>query len=192
MLNQPPPPLEELPEPPPLDESNRSRSSAPASKGKRGPRVVRSSTSSSGAREQSLKQIREDLTQAFVLSGTALVNFAPVSGTYLIARGPQGADIICNIARKDERVLRALMAVTRYAVWGEAALFVAGLGVAVTVDLGQQDPNSFIVQRVVGVDILEEVYRGRSQQQNGSGAPAAATAPPGWPTAGQGQTTPLG
>src|SRR5438034_8692276 len=103
-------PMEELP---PLEaetpEPARRQRAGPAKR--RAHRAARSSTSSSDTKESRLKQIGADLDQTFVLLGTALTPFLPVTGTTLIVRGPQGSDIVCNIARKDERVYRALLAI---------------------------------------------------------------------------------
>lgn len=170
-------PLEELP---PLDDEppTRPAAKAPAKPGKRGRRVGRSSTSSSESREGQLKRIGAELDQAFVLLGSAATPFLPVTGTILVARGPVGSDIIIKIARKDERVFRALLAISQYTVWGELAMFVGALGIAVTVDLGQTSPNSFIAQRMIGTDILQAVYGNRA---NGSQPEQPISAvPAGW------------
>jgi len=181
-MMEPEPELEELP---PLEEPALREPQGKARRGQRGKparRAVRSSTSSSeGSREGQLKRIGAELTEAFVLLGTVATPFVPVTGTTLVARGPLGSDIIIKIARKDERVFRALLAISQYTVWGELALFVGALGVAVTVDLGQTDPSSFIAQRMIGPDILGAVYGARSSANGaGQGNPAAVAAPAGW------------
>lgn len=179
----------ELEELPPLEsekpqERSVGKKPQPSSgRGKRGPRAARSSTSSSegSSKEARLKQIGQDLDATFVLVGTALSPFAPVTGTTLVVRGPQGSDIILNIARKDERVFRALLAISKYAVYGELAMFIGALGIAITVDLGQQDPNSFIVQRMLGGDILEQVYAQRARDSAAAPAQQPISAvPTGW------------
>jgi len=154
-----------------------------SARGKRNRPAARSSTSSSdgSSKEARLKAIRADLDATFVLLGTAATPFVPVTGATLVARGPQGSDIVINIARKNERVYQALLAVSQYAVYGELAMFIGALAIALTIDMGQTSPNSFIAQKMVGVDILSEVYG--SQRSNGSVPPAAAAAPTGWETA---------
>lgn len=186
-------PLDDLP---PLDEEPPAMPHRRAAPAKRGRRAVRSSTSSSGdSKEARLKQIRQDLDAAFVMLGTALVAVGAfrVTGTTMIARSGQGSDIVVNIARKDERVLRALLAVSKYAVYGDLVLFVGALAIALSVDVGAQSPDSFIAQRLIGQDILGEVYG--NQRSNGSGpsVPPGAGVPAGWgPAPAPGASRPLG
>jgi hypothetical protein len=147
-------------------------------------RAAASSTSSSveaGRKGQQLKQIGQELDQAFTLIGAAISPLVPVTGAVLVARGPMGSDIVCKIARKDDRVLAALLAISRYAVWGELAMFVGTIGIAVTIDLGQQSPNSMIARRLIGDELLQTVYAERSNGSSPTPPAPQQSVPAGWP-----------
>jgi hypothetical protein len=184
-LDELPPLPDEIPE---EEEETEPDQAIPTQRGKRRRRVHRagaSSTSSSageaGRKGAQLKQIGQELDQAFTLIGAAITPLVPVTGAVLVARGPMGSDIVCKIARKDDRVLAALVAISRYAVWGELAMFVGTIGIAITIDLGQQSPNSMIARRLIGDDILATVYADRSNGSSPTPPHPQTAVPSGWP-----------
>ena len=164
-----------------------------ASGRRRGRRAARSSTYSSasseaGKRGQQLRQIRDELDQAFVLIGSLITPIAPVTGATLVGKGPNGSSIVVSLAKRDERVLRALLAAAHFAVYGELAMFVGTIGVAVGVDIYRQsegksgvNPNSLMARRMVGDDILSTVFAVERSSNGTHPQPSSPAVPSGWP-----------
>ncbi len=173
------PPLEEEETETPIQRRHR------AGQGKRRNRRAGPSSTYSSAnnpRANGLRKIHafiEDACLQVALPPSPMGIVLPVTSTVFISQGPAFADRVVALAEADQRVFNALLRASKYGAYLGLASIASTISVAVMVDLGTINRESFIAQRVVGGEI-EQVYGAR---QSSNGSPAPVPAPAGWPSA---------
>lgn len=190
------PPLEDLEET--LEPPNRRSRPRPRARAR-----ARTSGSSSPASDASRaaptweKEIRKGYTEAMVLVGGGTLLLFPVTGTTMVKRAPETADILVRLARQDDRVRAALLAVLRYGTFLQLATIIGSLGLATQVDFWlreQQEaaakkraprpnvgiaPNNPAVKLLIG-DVIAELGGSPGPQPPESTAPAPNGAGAPW------------
>jgi hypothetical protein len=105
----------------------------------------------------------------------------PVTGQVFLTRGPEFGDRVVALCEADDRIYRAMLRASKYGAYLGLASIASTISVAVMVDLGTINRESFIAARVVGPE-LEAVHGNRQSNGAGPGHTPAAV-PTGWPTA---------
>lgn len=191
--------LDELTDLPDLEELDLMEEPTPK---RRGPRpkarqtsAGRSPSSSSASREKPKdqfapaweKELRKGYRDAMVLVGGASMLLMPVTGTVVVHRAEPTADVLVRLARTDERIRAALLAVLRYGTFLELLTIVGSIGLAVNVDFWIQSqgkrgikPDNPAVGLLIGQEVQQVIAA--IEQQSGSTPPAANGAPvaAGW------------
>lgn len=145
-----------------------------------------SSVSSSATRSPSLadrfapaweKEIRKGYTEALVLVGGVSMLALPVTGRVMAGRAPYTADVLVRLARTDERIRGALLAILRYGTFLELLMIVGSFGLAVNVDFyisskGQRGvaPDNPAVGLLIGAEVQDAL---NAEQQRTATAGAA-------------------
>lgn len=189
--------MEELPELPPLEDDRPPRPprSQPGPK-KPGKAASTSSASSSASAKRNPisnltpaweKEIYRGVTETLVATGAIAHLAMPVTGTVMISRAPTTADALIRIARRDERVRNALLAMLRYSAYAELAMVLGAIVLAVMVDRGQLPPEHPVAGILIGQEIKESGVlehgnqpapaAGNGQQPAWVGAPRTGGAP---------------
>lgn len=100
--------------------------------------------------------------------GMAALPFLPVTGTVMIARAEQSADLTIEMARRDARFYRALIWFLQFSTWAQVGTIVGTWGIAAGVDVGFIPEQALVAQKLIGAEI-REVNEARASQ-NGSQA----------------------
>lgn len=182
------PPLEEpeIPEP----EERPRRGPKPKAKARTSAGKSPSSSSASrGSRPDQFapaweKELRKGYHDAMVLVGGASLLLMPVTGTVVVHRSDATADVLVRLARTDERIRAALLAVLRYGTFLELLTIVGSIGLAVNVDFYLQSkgkrgvaPDNPAVSLLIGQEVNQVLAA--AQQQSGE-APSPANGVPNW------------
>lgn len=191
------PELEELEELPPLEEAEEPETSQRPRRRRRA--KARTSASSSPTSSSASakpkdqfapsweKELRKGYHDAMVLVGGATILIMPVTGTVVVHRSDAMADVLVRLARTDERIRAALLAVLRYGTFLELLTIVGSIGLAVNVDFWLQSqgkrgvaPNNPAVGLLIGQEV-QQVIAAATQQQSGETPPSANGQPvAGW------------
>lgn len=110
----------------------------------------------------------------FTTTGMFTSPFLPVTGAVLVSRAGKSADTVVRLCEQDARVYRAMLRFIKFNTYFEAATVIGVLSVAVSVDLGQMQPDGFIPSRLIGKEIgIVHAERASAQAaaQDGSGVP---------------------
>jgi hypothetical protein len=115
------------------------------------------------------KEIRQGVTEALIGTGAIAGLAMPVTGAVMVSRAPRTADALIRIARRDERVRNALLAMLRYSAYGELLMVVGALVIAISVDTERMAPDSAIAGILIGQEIKESGILERSQSTAAAG-----------------------
>jgi hypothetical protein len=185
--------LPDLPEEEETEEPDQQETRSPRPRRRHRARARQSSTSSSdrpSPKPQSNladrfapaweKEIRKGYTEALVLVGGVSMLALPVTGRVMVGRAPYTADVLVRLARTDERIRAALLAVLRYSVVLELVTVVGSLGLAVAVDRAQGEQklrlaNNPAVNLLIGAEVQDALQseQQRATASNGQQQPAA-------------------
>ena len=110
------------------------------------------------------KQIRNGYRDAMVLVGGATLLALPITGTVVVHRSDQTADVLVRLARTDERIRAALLAILKYGTFLELITIVGSIGLAANVDLyirtqGKQGitPDNPAVGLLIGEEVRQVI-----------------------------------
>jgi hypothetical protein len=134
--------------------------------------------------DPALNRVAEELADDIKLFGAMAGYVYPVTGYYLLANADPFSTALVKLAAKNPRLLRVLHRAAQVAPVYTIAQTVAGVAVAVQVDMNKMEPHSFAAERT-GVDrAFDAVYPdGKDGQYNMNGN-VGTTNPPVFHTVG--------
>ena len=146
----------------------------------RSARTPRSPSGPSSAKLSGLEEIRTGVEDMFTTTGMFTSPFLPVTGAVLVARAGKSADTVVRLCEQDTRVYRAMLRFIKWNTYFEAATVIGVLTVAVSVDLGQMQPDGFIPTKLIGKEIAivrADATSAEAAHQNGVGVSEPQWAP---------------
>jgi hypothetical protein len=123
--------------------------------------------------DRELRQLQVDLQTQLMGMGAMLSMIRPTTGAVMISRAERATTALCDIASKNERVLRALRAWLAFFAYEELAQTGLELFVATGVDRGAVAPDS-LVTFTIRDQIPQEIYERWAEARAQDAATAAA------------------
>lgn len=149
------------------------------------PKKETTSTSTGGSKttgiDPSLVRIAEELADDMKLLGTFAGVMYPVTGYYIIDNADPFTIALVKLAGKNPAILRVLHRAAQVAPIYSVLQTVAGVAVAVQVDMNKIDPHSFAATHTGVERAFNDVYPDGKESSNGFGG---TTPPPRFRTVG--------
>lgn len=109
------------------------------------------------AQERTIEEVAEAVENKFNQFGMYLTLGLPVTGTYMVERSPEAVKALISIGKRRPKVMQMLYRFADGADGIDIAQYIAGIAVAVQVDMGRV-PADMILARATGVTAVVEKY----------------------------------
>jgi hypothetical protein len=118
------------------------------------------------AAEKTAADIAENLEEKFAVIFSLLTNALPVTGVYGVENSPKAVRALMDIGKRRPVVMRVLMKIADGADGMEIGKFLAGLAIAVQVDLGKMQGDELFAKTVGVTEVLEKYFLNTEEAPN--------------------------